>query len=154
MKTITLRGEKSISELIKRVYGQVGDDNASKLLEEALLRDNPQLSVMMNLPDGSLIKVPVIEGITKALAELEPTADPKAVATPQAHIDLSSYRQQLEEAIDQEMVDVGKQVRMAEEAVANQMGGASREQIAALIVSLKQRDRDLGERQKALESGK
>ena len=150
METITLRREKNISELIEKIYGQVNDENARKRLEDALLRENPQLSAIENLPEGSLIKLPAIEEITAAKAEDQQTGDPRGWMGTQARIDLNSYRKQLTEAIEQEKNNIERQLE-AIESVANQIRDIEPDGIDSLINHFKQRYDDLTLRREALE---
>jgi hypothetical protein len=149
MKTITLSREKNLSELIEKIYGQVNDENARKRLEDALLRENPQLSAIENLPEGSLIKIPTIEGITATKTKDQQTGDPQGWMGAQARSDLNSYRQQLTEAIEQEKIYVEGQLTDIKSR-HDQTNDVERDQIESLLSSLNQRYFSLTERQKAL----
>ena len=149
METITLRREKSLSDLIERVYGQMNNDTTRKRIEVALLRENPQLSAIDNLPEGSLIKLPAIAGVTTAKAEEQQKGDPRGWMGAQARSDLNSYRKQLTEAIEQEKIFVEGQLKDIKSRY-DQINDVERDQIESLLSSLNQRYVNLTERQKAL----
>ena len=150
METITLRREKSLSDLIERVYGQMNNDTTRKRIEVALLRENPQLSAIENLPEGSLIKIPTIEGITATKTKDQQTGDPRGWMGAQARSDLNSYRKQLTEAIEQEKNNIERQFE-AIKSVANQIRDIEPDRIDSLINHFKQRYDDLTLRREALE---
>jgi hypothetical protein len=64
MLVARLQDEKSVAELVARIYGLKANDPRTSAAEDALLAANPQLSNLAGLPAGTPIVVPEIMGLT------------------------------------------------------------------------------------------
>src|SRR5438034_2960311 len=68
MKIASFQGEKSLSELVSRLYKIRGPraEAQARAAEEALLRANPHLLDLESLPAGAIIRVPDVRGVKTA----------------------------------------------------------------------------------------
>ena len=64
MQIARTQNEKSVAEIITRVYGLKPDDTRAAAAEKAILAANPQLNDLAKLPAGTPVVVPEISGIT------------------------------------------------------------------------------------------
>jgi hypothetical protein len=74
MQVTRIQNEKSVSEIVARVYGIKSDDSRAAAAEKALLAANPHLKDPRNLPTGTPVVVPEIPGLHSRSTA---TSDPK-----------------------------------------------------------------------------
>jgi hypothetical protein len=101
--------EQTMRELIQRLYAPT-DDSGRRRIEAALLRANSHLTDIANLPKGTPLLVPPVEGAPRS--EGESRKDPQAQRADQAHRELEAYRGELKEAILKEMEAVKSQLEL------------------------------------------
>lgn len=71
MRITTVRSEKSLAELVRKVYKLSSSDDAGKVAaaEEALVKANPHLREFDKVRPGATVVVPDVEGFKHALPE-------------------------------------------------------------------------------------
>jgi hypothetical protein len=80
MQIARLAKEKSVADLVTKVYGLKPGDTRAAAAEKVLLAANPQLNSIEQLPAGTPVVVPVIAGLS---------AQSSAIADPQRAVWLS-----------------------------------------------------------------
>jgi hypothetical protein len=80
MQIARLAKEKSVADLVTKVYGLKPGDTRAAAAEKALLAANPQLNNIEKLPAGTPVVVPVIAGVS---------AQSSAITDPQRAVWLS-----------------------------------------------------------------
>src|ERR1700722_1787344 len=80
MQIARLAKEKSVADLVTKVYGLKPGDTRAPAAVKALLAANPQLNSIEQLPAGTPVVVPVIAGLS---------AQSSAIADPQRAVWLS-----------------------------------------------------------------
>jgi hypothetical protein len=103
MGFIVFKGEKKISNLLERAYGDLKPADA-KRAEEALLRANPELKKLRELKPGALIVVPPLPGIRPTASNEAAELIVEAVRATRGALD--EYRKRLGEALDRERAEV------------------------------------------------
>jgi len=103
MDVMTVKGEKKVSELVSRAYGNLKMADA-KRAEAAILRANPHLENLRALPRGTVVVVPAVPGVrAAATSDSEiPTAD--AIREIRGSVDV--YQKKLNEALSNERAAV------------------------------------------------
>lgn len=133
-------------ELIQRLYAPT-DEAGRQLIEAALLRANPRLSGLANLPAGTPVIVPPVDGASRAKGESSKEA--QAQTENQIQRELEAYREELKVAIEQEMELVKGQLELVVDQRMYGLAGedrALREQVEALRESLREKIGDLESR--------
>ena len=74
MQIARLAKEKSVADLVTKVYGLKPGDTRAPAAEKALLAANPQLNSIEQLPAGTPVVVPVIAGLSTQSSAI---ADPQ-----------------------------------------------------------------------------
>jgi hypothetical protein len=74
MQIARLAKEKSVADLVTKVYGLKPGDTRAAAAEKALLAANPQLNSIEQLPPGTPVVVPVIAGLSTQSSAI---ADPQ-----------------------------------------------------------------------------
>lgn len=74
MQVARTQNEKSVTEIVARLYGIKSDDSRAAAAEKALLAANPQLKDPTKLPAGTPVVVPEIAGLN---AKSTAVSDPK-----------------------------------------------------------------------------
>ena len=64
MAYIPLRSEKSVTELVNKVYSNLADKDRKKA-EEAMIKENPALKNFANLKRGTLIRIPEVKNVKR-----------------------------------------------------------------------------------------
>jgi hypothetical protein len=64
MQIARLAKEKSVADLVTKVYGLKPGDSRATVAEKTLLAANPQLNNIEKLPAGTPVVVPVIAGVS------------------------------------------------------------------------------------------
>lgn len=64
MKFTISKGEKTVSELARRIFNLTGPGSKARTreAEAALLAANPQLAALSDLPDGAAVIIPIVPG--------------------------------------------------------------------------------------------
>ena len=96
-------------ELIQRLYAPT-DDSGRRRIEATLLRANSHLTDIANLPKGTPLLVPPVEGAPRAQGESN--KNPQAQRADQVQGELEAYRDELKEAILKEMEAVKSQLEL------------------------------------------
>jgi hypothetical protein len=74
MQIARLAKEKSVADLVTKVYGLKPGDTRAAAAEKVLLEANPQLNSIEQLPAGTPVVVPVIAGLSTQSSAI---ADPQ-----------------------------------------------------------------------------
>lgn len=131
--------ERTMRELIQRLYAPTNEAD-HKRIEAALLQANPRLSDMANLPVGTPLRVPPIEGASRA--EGESSTKPQANLADHAQRELEAYRGELKDAIEGEIKLVEGQLELIASEQMRGLAGEDRDlgaQMNTLRENLKQR---------------
>jgi hypothetical protein len=105
MGITTFAGEKQISELATRIFGDLKPAQR-KAAEEALLRANPHLKTLQNVKLGAIVIVPRVPGL-KPTAGAAGEDDPAAAGVSLVTGTLKQYQQKLATAAGAELQEVG-----------------------------------------------
>jgi hypothetical protein len=99
MQYATTSGERSVSELVTRLYGVGERTAAGRSADQALRKANPELEEIAELPRGSVVEVPEVEGAEppKPLADLTGAIGVAAVRSVKSGLD--SLEQVLEDVV-------------------------------------------------------
>jgi hypothetical protein len=99
MQYATTSGERSVSELVTRLYGVGERTAAGRSAARALREANPELEEIAELPHGSVVEVPEVEGAEPAepLADLTGAIGVAALGSVKSGLD--SLKQVLEDVV-------------------------------------------------------
>src|SRR5512144_990024 len=106
MPITTLGGEKQVSELATRVYGNLSATEL-KLAEEALVKANPHLADLKTAKPGAIVIVPAVPGVKPPPTAAAATSnEPGPAGVAQVAQTLGQYQKQLAQAASAEAQDV------------------------------------------------
>ena len=138
-------------ELIQRLYAPT-DEAGRRRIDAALLRANPRLSELGNLPEGTPVMVPPVEGAS--MAQGESSREAQVNTASQAQRGLAAYRAALKQAIDHEIELVKGQLELVNNERMTGLAGDDQHLqglIKTLTSSLDQRIEGLGNRLETLD---
>jgi hypothetical protein len=98
MAILVLRGEKKLSDVVTRAYGDLKAADR-KRAEEAILRANPQLANLRDAARGAVVVVPPVPGLRRDAARSEATT-PAPDAVIELRKSLEAYAQRLDRNVD------------------------------------------------------
>lgn len=96
MQIARTQNEKSVADIVTRVYGLQANDARAAAAAKALLAANPQLSNLSTLPAGTPVVVPPIAGVS---AQSSAVANPQSAAWMNTLANLAASAQQASNAL-------------------------------------------------------
>ena len=152
MPIATFRGEKSVAEVADKLYVRLTPRQREKA-EAAILKANPQLSDIRNVPEGTILRVPDLPELrTKMSRSLE---NPDAQIAKTLADMLTSYTKELSGRIKNDQEATKSQLTLLKSAkFRREIANAPSLQALAdqAMKTLDARAKSVGERQKLVEA--
>jgi hypothetical protein len=101
MAFVVFKGERKVSELVARAFGDDLSNAERRRAAAAIRRANPHLADLENVSEGALVMVPDVPGVARA-REARDEADPAADGVRELAKTLDEYRSELAEALERE----------------------------------------------------
>jgi hypothetical protein len=105
MPFVVLKGEKKLSDVVSRVFGELNAADAARA-RAALLRVNPQLAEKGDLGSGVIVVVPQVPGLSGGLPDKSDL--PAAQAVAEIIRGLGDYRKKLMASARDEQAAIGE----------------------------------------------
>lgn len=148
MRYLPIRTEKSVAEVIDKVYADLTPEKRASV-EAALLRENPQLKTFSKVRRGTIVKIPTLEGVDET--GKRSVADPVAELVELSLEELSRFSEELGASFSREEESLKEQSAIAKSAAFTRAMESDPEAVAIaeqLKKNLAQRTKDLKDRSK------
>ena len=141
MPITTFGGEKQVSELATRVYGNLSAAEL-KLAEEALVKANPHLENPKTAKPGAIVIVPDVPGLKAQTAAPGTAQEPGPGGVAQVARTLELYQKQLAQAASDEAADIKDTRAQLKSAEVKRLAGQFQlqAQLAAIEQAAKARE--------------
>lgn len=144
MAFVPLEREKSISQVVRRLYGDLPKADARRA-QESLLRDNPHLADLKDLRAGTLIVVRPVPGLPPAAAR--ESGNPAGDAVQEVRDQVEAYLGALADAAGSESAEIKEATGVLGSRDFKAAFEGSEERVKPVAAALKARSAENDQRQ-------